>query len=502
MSIELRSMRYGEIFGGWQIGDLIAEREDGKACVRLLIKTNRDLLEPWTEQCALKVVNIIRAEGRLKELPAWEQGEYVANKEAQCAKARNEVRLMNRLEGDPYIVGYQEWKISDWEEDICFGSDLLIRMQLLETLKDIQRKRQFQELDVFQVGVDICRALICCEQEGVIHRDIKPQNIFRHPSGRGRYMLGDFGISRIVQGAGNVFTKLGTEAYGAPEQFLRGDYDWRVDIYSLGLVLYEISNRNRLPFDESTQVSQYSVIRRLEGKEPLPAPSDASPALSSVILKACANRPEDRFQSAQEFLTALEGAQEGRCIEVPAQVPRAVKPDLYATAPARASLSEKANPKVAVSVIKEMPAVRRKIPVAEKCGEVSKKKRYLGKNQARHLFTDDMLYRMNWDTIRIVIPNGYTVIGTGAFSDILFRAGILCETMRVGSIILPNTLSEIQEGAFSGLKIVDYIDVPDTVYEIGDLPFMGPNAYVRCGSNSCAHKYCRDHGIRNSADSQ
>jgi serine/threonine protein kinase len=91
--------------------------------------------------------------------------------------------------------------------------------------------------------------------------------------------------------------------YAAPEQ-TSGKYDKRVDIYSLGLVLYELSNQFHLPFAKSSYVRPDDVNMRMPGV-PLPPPSGASKELCAIILRACAFKAEDRYQTAQEFANAL-----------------------------------------------------------------------------------------------------------------------------------------------------------------------------------------------------
>lgn len=289
-------IEYGKIFGSWQIRELIGKGSRERTKVYRITRNSQGILE---EERALKTVTVCEA-ASLDKMTARARSEYEANRKILCEKACNEVLLMNRLEGEPHIVGYLDWEL----RDRTGGTDLLIAMQLLETLETLQDTRDaFCEADVLQVGMDICKALIPCQKEGIIHRDIKPANIFRRPDGRGGYLLGDFGISKIVDNGMGVSTRIGTPAYAAPEQVRMGGYDSRVDIYSLGIVLYELSNRNCLPFADSRYCTEEMINRRVLYGEPLPVPSGASPALASVILKACAFCPEDRFRLRRSFLT-------------------------------------------------------------------------------------------------------------------------------------------------------------------------------------------------------
>ena len=306
MSIEARATQYGKLFGNWKIRDFIGEGSQGKTGVFRIIKGYGD----FQDESALKVVTVIREDGWPEDLTAEARQEYQANKKALCDQAVNEVKLMKCLAGNPYVVSYQNWEFCDWEESGQFGRDLLIQMPMLVTLKRLQRTAEwFSEEEVLRVGRDICKALVCCGEEGILHRDIKPANIFLAPNRKGNYMLGDFGISRIVKSSlEGASTSIGTLDYAAPEQFT-SVYDSRVDIYSLGVTLYELANQNRLPFQKPGCSRMEAVKQRLSGSSVLPSPGQVGSALAQIILKACAFRPEDRYQTAAEFLEALDGEQ-------------------------------------------------------------------------------------------------------------------------------------------------------------------------------------------------
>ena len=159
------------------------------------------------------------------------------------------------------------------------------------------------------MGEELSEALIACHGQGVTHRDIKPDNVF--VTAYGGFKLGDFGIARQLESSsGLMSTVAGTRNYMAPEVMLaKGRYDGTVDIYSLGLVLYQLANGGRLPFTEDASDAD-ALERRFSG-EPLPAPSDASPELARVVLKACAFNPQDRYQSAADLLEDLRRVERG-----------------------------------------------------------------------------------------------------------------------------------------------------------------------------------------------
>ena len=218
----------------------------------------------------------------------------------------NEITLMDNLKGAKNIVGIEDYKIIEREGEI--GWDIFIRMELLTSFDSFISNPEFSQKDVIRLGVDICTALEVCEQNYIVHRDIKPDNIFI--SRFGEYKLGDFGIARKLEATQANLSRKGTLNYMAPEVYKSEEYGANVDIYSLGLVLYTLLNNNRIAFlppypqPISYKDNEEALSKRLSGV-PLMPPCNASPSLGAVILKACAYRPQDRYQTASEFKNAL-----------------------------------------------------------------------------------------------------------------------------------------------------------------------------------------------------
>lgn len=304
MSIESRCSQYGTVFTHWQVGERLGGGSGGKTGVFRLVR--RDAPQVTS---AMKAISLIEERGRLEDLPDYRRREYEIARQQCTESAYHEVLLMLGLEGYSNIVDYKDHGFVDWTDETGFGRDMLIRMELLQDLRGkLARDQHFTEEEALRVGRDICTALVICHKKNILHRDIKPENIFINADGN--YKLGDFGVSRILSAAPSAMasTGVGTPEYAAPEQFT-GKHDKRVDIYSLGLVLYELMNRNCLPFAASRYVMAEAVQKRQLGM-PLPSPCEASDGMAEVILKACAFRPEDRYQTAQELLDALSAVSE------------------------------------------------------------------------------------------------------------------------------------------------------------------------------------------------
>jgi tetratricopeptide (TPR) repeat protein len=170
-----------------------------------------------------------------------------------------------------------------------------------ESLRDrMNRERQLPVEDALQLTQQVASALSYAHSQGVIHRDIKPENIMLSAGGA---VVADFGIARAVTAAGGeTLTEtgmaVGTPAYMSPEQATAEEVDGRTDIYSLGCVLYEMLAGDAPKLSEPTP--RISVVREL-----LP------PAIDSILVKALAKSPADRFGSVEQFAQALATPSEG-----------------------------------------------------------------------------------------------------------------------------------------------------------------------------------------------
>ena len=216
----------------------------------------------------------------------------------------NEIRIMQRFVGNSHIVSYEDYALRKRDSEI--GWDIYIRMELLTGLTYYMTRYPMNDQMVIKLGMDISLGLNDCHSSGIIHRDIKPDNIFVNE--RGNFKLGDFGVSRNVPGSQDVLSFKGTLGYMAPEVYRMISTDARSDIYSLGMVLYQCLNDYRLPFmpENFTPYDIETARQRRFSGEPIPAPAHGSKGLKDLVLKAVAYRPEDRFQTAEEMYRALQ----------------------------------------------------------------------------------------------------------------------------------------------------------------------------------------------------
>ena len=256
---------------------------------------------------ALKVIRIPETDAEIK---AYRDDGYDNASLTKLFKSRveditAEFELMSKLKGDSHIVSYEDHSIVQHEDDP--GYDIYIRMELLTALPDYINRRfpngTIPDAAVIKIGADICSALERCGQHSIIHRDIKPQNIFVNDSGD--IKLGDFGIAKTSDHTTKA-TKTGTYGYMAPEVYWGSPYNASVDIYSLGVVLYWLLNERRGPFfplppEVPTSVQSTEALDRRMHGEALPAPKHGSEELKRIVLKACAFNPKDRYRNPTEM---------------------------------------------------------------------------------------------------------------------------------------------------------------------------------------------------------
>ncbi len=271
---------------------------------------------------ALKHISIPKSESDVENLRREMDEEGVREYYADlAARFENEIAAMDKLSGCKNVVHLEDAKVVKNEEEIKY--DIIIVMELLTDSQEYI-KSHWSEEEVVRLGKDVCKALIACNEEGIIHRDIKPANILAEiKDNEATYKLADFGIAKQLSTATFSMTgRMGTSGYMAYEEHIGSGYgDVRtIDICSLGLVLYQLLNSNRLPFLPTTgkyTPDQYEIAvkKRMSG-QPLPMPCNASVGLGNVILKACAFKPDDRYQNAEELLYALENySDDGEMIE-------------------------------------------------------------------------------------------------------------------------------------------------------------------------------------------
>ena len=297
--------RYEPFFGEWRIKRFIGAGSYGRV---FEIERRDEFDTVYTG--ALKAVTIPSSQGELDEILADGMDMNGASTYFRdyVKELNREIALMSKLKGHSNIVSYEDHKMFPHEDGV--GWDILIRMELLTPITSyLKQNHTFTRREVIQLGMDLCKALEICQRYNIIHRDIKPANIFI--SETEDFKLGDFGVARIASASTGASTRAGTVNYMAPEVFRGEKYTSNVDIYSLGLVMYQLLNNNRMPLYQpypqpiTPSSRERAQAQRLSGAA-LPPPANAEGRLAEIVLKACAPDPAQRYDSPTVMRQALE----------------------------------------------------------------------------------------------------------------------------------------------------------------------------------------------------
>ena len=217
------------------------------------------------------------------------------------ARFQREAKLLAKLQ-HPHILPVHDFGEAD-------GFTYIV-MPFVEsgTLTDLLTGQPLSLSQIRNLIPQVGTALDYAHARGLIHRDVKPSNILIDESGN--CLLTDFGLAKMVEGTAVLTASgaiMGTPAYMSPEQGLGQKLDGRSDIYSLGVILYEMAS-GHTPYSAETPMAV--VIKHIN--DPLPPPRTVNPALPEaverVILKALAKQPQDRYETAGNFVRALQSA--------------------------------------------------------------------------------------------------------------------------------------------------------------------------------------------------
>lgn len=237
--------------------------------------------------------------------------------------------LIERLRSAPHVVNIEDWHLHK-DPEVPDRCRLYVRMELLTSLQDLLSGKAalpesirsqmngnpepgmlLSESEVCRLGIQICTALEYCEKAQVIHGDIEPSDLFVDPSGN--YKIGGFLTAcRAEQKPSHSSPEIDGISYLAPEVFNKKDLNRTADIYSLGLIMYQLLNHCRAAFLPKypkgyTRADIHTAnYWRLRGVDTVPL-SIIDAGLDRIVRKACAPDSADRYQSAGEMKAALTG---------------------------------------------------------------------------------------------------------------------------------------------------------------------------------------------------
>ena len=214
---------------------------------------------------------------------------------------REELETLEQLAASPNLDCFRSYQIEPKEDGV--GFDIYLLAEHRTTLSEYLADNAITHLCAVNLAMDLCSALVDLRAAGLVHRDVKPGNIYLNS--QGHFVLGDLGIAKIEELKYCSMPENMLSSYSAPELFsLLGSIEPTTDIYSVGLILYRIYNGNHAPFEDERTSAKAADKLRITGKD-LPAPMYADYEMAEIIHKACAFKPEDRYQDPNEMKQAL-----------------------------------------------------------------------------------------------------------------------------------------------------------------------------------------------------
>ena len=209
------------------------------------------------------------------------------NNQVLLNEVKKEIEIIKIVNNHPNIIEYYDYNDNEMTNSI------FITMELLTNIKSYFQDKSITQAEVVKIGKDMCNALKIFHSNNLIHSDIKPSNIFINNNGT--YKLGDFSITTRL----NNPSYNGTPNYMAPE-YLTEKKNNQSDIYSLGLVMYTLLNKGKLPFEKES-VSCYSAIDIRNSGKKIPKIRGINKKLMNIILKSLEFAQNNRYKSVEEM---------------------------------------------------------------------------------------------------------------------------------------------------------------------------------------------------------
>lgn len=261
------------------------------------------LLEKDNEKEAMKVIDILpknKEQNLILGISNQKELEDKANKFIQ------EVKMLYLLKGETHIVNYIDHYIEKTEDKYT----LYLEMEYLKSLNS-QYPDNIETKQILKLLYDVLDALIICENNDIVHGDIKPDNIM--VDDKGNHKLTDFGIAKVFNE--NIGINEYTDLYASPEVINERKYSKQSDIYSLGLMIYQLFNDGLLPFmKKDTKIIDREKLIQKRINEELDKPKGMDKEFFGFIQKALKNNPEERFDNAQEMKEELQQLEKGNHI--------------------------------------------------------------------------------------------------------------------------------------------------------------------------------------------
>lgn len=303
------------VFGEWYTYKQIGSGTDGKVFSIYKEKYNGE-----REYSVLKIIRLSDNRNERKNFVTDNKtfandDEYFDN---LIKRITDNIDKVRKSDASKYIVKYEDIEFRRASDGK--GRLILLKLEGAKSLAEVTKELSFTPEEILRLGINICSALAKCREFGYIYPNLKPENILFTRDGRCK--LGDFGTFSCLEPAKTSVSYKRTQYYMAPEFIRSGNINCTADTYSLGLILYMLSNRNRLPFTEPypeklTVNSLNEAVKNRLSAQQLERPVFASDELWSIIRKACNYNPNKRYFSPEQMLSDLKNALENKPFEEP-----------------------------------------------------------------------------------------------------------------------------------------------------------------------------------------
>ena len=279
----IRLQNYEPFWGEWNVAKMLHEGS----------LANIYRVENGSSKGIVKVISIPKVQNDFRNASRTLEDTEVMQKFCKevMGVLEEELERLEALNSIPNVLGYRKYEAFERREEV--GYDLVLFMDEEQNLADYVAENHIKNGEIVKIVKDVAWILDKAHQEGIVHKDIKIENIFMSETGES--MLADFSLARKIESFQSRDQRRNNNIYTAPEVLSEYDFNNLTDVYALGMVLYSLLNDGEIPF----------VFENRNAKTSIPAPKRAGDKLLEVVMKAIAYRAKDRYQSAEEFFKAL-----------------------------------------------------------------------------------------------------------------------------------------------------------------------------------------------------
>lgn len=306
------------VFGEWYTDKQLGTGTDGKVFSIYRVKP-----DGTKETSILKIIRLGENRNERKLLSPNMNADFNSEKEDEkfdsiIKDIKRNINTVRKLDGGKRFVKYEDFELRTASDGK--GKLILIRLEEMKSLSQLLDEFSFTLEETVRLGISICRSLMKCRTFNYIYPNLKPENILFDRNGICK--LGDFGSFSCLEPSKTAIAYKRTQYYMAPEFIKTGNVNCTVDTYSLGLILYMLSNRGRLPFTEpypqklTVNSLNEATVKRVAGDK-FTKPALCSDELWRIISKACSYNVNDRYFTPDQMHSDLKSVLYNKPFETP-----------------------------------------------------------------------------------------------------------------------------------------------------------------------------------------